>query len=257
MIVFLEQAFVSYIYQPFFNILVGIYWTIGELIGEYDMGLAVILFAIVVRFIMLPLNFAGDRSAKEKKEISDQIKKLNKEFRLDPVKLKTETKKIMKSNPQAIISETITLFIQLIIIFMLYRIFKTGLEGDDLHLLYDFMPKLSQPVNLIFLGKINLAHTSFILNTIQSILIFVLEMLQISFNPLPTSRKEFLSLAIFLPLASFLVFALLPSGKKLFIITYLVISIFIILIKQAIYWYNDLFAVASNNSGEAIPSNKE
>ncbi len=246
MFTLLEHTFVVYIYQPFFNILVGIYWLIGESTSEFDMGLAVIIFAVVVRIIMLPLNFVGNRSAKGKKEISDQINQLNKKLKHDPVKLKKQTKKIIKSNPKAVISEGITLFVQILIVIMLYRIFKTGLEGADIHLLYKFMPKISLPINLMFLGQINLSKPSFILNIIQSALIFIVEMLQISFNPLPTSRKEFISLVIFLPVVSFIIFAFLPSGKKLFIITSLVFSIFIILIKQALYWYNALFAVNAN-----------
>ncbi len=56
-------------------------------------------------------------------------------------------------------------------------------------------------------------------------------------SPRPVTRKEFLSLAIAMPIVSFLIFALLPAGKKLFIITSLVISILILLLKQVAFWY--------------------
>ena len=49
---------------------------------------------------------------------------------------------MMHGNPGPVISETINITIQVIIILMLYRIFKTGLEGADLHLLYPFMPEV-------------------------------------------------------------------------------------------------------------------
>ena len=51
----------------------------------------------------------------------------------------------MRGNPGPVISETINITIQVIIILMLYRIFKTGLEGADLHLLYPFMPEVKIP----------------------------------------------------------------------------------------------------------------
>jgi len=240
---FFEHIFVTYIYQPFFNILVGLYWAIGQITGEFDIGLAVILFAIVVRIIMLPLNLAGDRSAKEKKEIAEKVKEMEKEFRHDPVKLKLERKKILKSRPAAIIGESITIIIQALIVLMLYRIFKTGLEGADLHLLYSFIPQIKTPINLMFLDQFDLSKTNFTLNIIQSALIFILEVLLLVFSTTPTSRKEFISLTIFLPIASFVLFALLPSGKKLFIITSIIFSIFIVLIKQFLYWYQIVFAV--------------
>ncbi|KKT34022.1 MAG: hypothetical protein UW22_C0085G0003 [Candidatus Gottesmanbacteria bacterium GW2011_GWB1_44_11c] len=73
--------FVTYIYQPFFNILVGLYWLVGRVFGDPDMGIAVILFALVVRIILLPLDFAFDRSEDEKLAISNKIKQLQKEYR--------------------------------------------------------------------------------------------------------------------------------------------------------------------------------
>lgn len=240
---FFENIFITYIYQPFFNILVGLYWAIGKTIGEYDIGFAVILFAIVVRIIMLPLNMVGDRSAKEKKEISEKVKELEKLFRHDPVRLKIEKKKTIKSKPSAIVGESITIFIQAMIVLMLYRIFKTGLEGADLHLLYQFMPSIKTPINLMFLDQFDLSKTNFTLNVIQSVLIFILEALVLSFSPAPSSRKEFISLTLFLPAASFVLFALLPSGKKLFIITSLIFSIFMVLFSQLIYWYQIIFSV--------------
>lgn len=241
-------VFTTYIYAPFFNILVGLYWLVGKTFGSPDMGVAVILFALVVRLILLPLDFAGDRSAKEKHDISEKIKELQKTFRSDPIRLKIETKKIMHSNPGAVISETVMIIIQLIIILMLYRIFKTGLEGADLHLLYKFMPQVDTPINLMFLNRFDLSRTNSTLNLIQSLLIFAIEALHMLFSPDRTNRREFLSLAIFLPVVSFIIFMFLPAGKKLFIITSLVFSIAVALIKQVIYLTQTVFSVKSSTT---------
>ncbi len=249
----MTEFFTTYIYQPFFNILVGIYYWIGELSSQYDMGVAVIIFAIVVQIILLPINLAGDRSAKDKVIIGNKIKEIEEKYKHDPVNLKIETKKVLQSNPGAIISELFTILIQIIIILMLYRIFNTGLEGADLHLLYKFMPPIPLPINLIFVGKYDLSHTNVTLNIIQSVLIFVVEGLHQYFSPAKISRKEFLSLGIFLPIVSFLVFSLLPAGKKLFIITALLFSIFITLIKQALYMYQVVFTPKPEPSSEVVP----
>jgi len=235
--------FTTYIYAPFFNILVALYWLVGKMFGVADMGVAVILFALVVRIILLPLDFAGDRSAKEKHDISEKIKELQKTFRHEPIKLKAEMKRVMRSSPGAVISETAMITIQLIIILMLYRIFKTGLEGADLHLLYKFIPAVETPINLMFLGKYDLSQTNATLNLIQSFLIFAIEALHMLFSVKPVSRREFISLAIFLPIVSFFIFMFLPAGKKLFIITSLIFSIGLTLIKQAIYLSQTLFTV--------------
>ncbi len=247
----MESFFVTYIYQPFFNILVGIYWFIGQTFGAPDMGIAVILFAIVVQIILLPLSLSSDRSEKEKAAIAAKIKEIEKTYRGDPIRLRQESKKIMRNNPGAVISETINIIIQVIIILMLYRIFKTGLEGEDLHLLYSFMPQIKTPINLLFLDKFDLSQTNSYLNFVQSIFIFIIEALHMFFSPDRTSRREFLSLAIFLPIFSFLIFMFLPAGKKLFIITSLIFSIGILLIKQALYWYHSLTGTLAEGSQQA------
>lgn len=245
--------FVTYIYQPFFNILVGLYWLVGQVFGDPDMGVAVILFALVVRIILLPLDFAFDRSESEKLAITEKIKKLQKEYRSDTVGLKLEIKKVMRGNPGPVISETINIAIQVIIILMLYRIFKTGLEGADLHLLYPFMPEVKTPINLLFLDRFDLSQTNNTLNFIQSLLIFAIEGLHMLFSPDPTSRRDFLSLAIIFPIISFLVFMFLPAGKKLFIITSLLFSIGVLLIKQALFWYHSLTGTHSDVTSGAAP----
>lgn len=245
--------FVTYIYQPFFNILVGLYWLIGQIFGDPDMGIAVILFALVIRIILLPLDFAFDRSESEKLAITEKIKKLQKEYRSDQVGLKLEIKKVMRGNPGPVISETINIAIQVIIILMLYRIFKTGLEGADLPLLYPFMPEVKTPINLLFLNEFDLSQTNNTLNLIQSLLIFAIEGLHMLFSPDPTSRRDFLSLAIIFPIISFLVFMFLPAGKKLFIITSLLFSIAVMLVKQALFWYHSLTGTHPDVASGAAP----
>lgn len=236
----MSGVFVTYIYQPFFNILVGLYWLVDRVFGTPDMGVAVILFALFVQLILLPLTLSSDRSEAEKATIAAKIKELEKLHQSDPIRLRNEVKTVMRSNPGAVVSETINILIQLIIILMLYRIFKTGLEGEDLHLLYPFMPEIKTPINLFFLDKFDLSKSNATLNLIQSLLIFVLESIHMLFSPHTTRRHEFLSLAVFLPITAFIIFMLLPAGKKLFIITSLLFSIAVMLIKQALFWYHTL-----------------
>lgn len=232
----LAHLFVVYFYQPFLNILVGIYWLLGQIIPNPDMGMAVIVFALVVRVILLPISLAGDRSAKEKVEIARQINEAKREIH-DPIKRRERIRQIMSSNPMTVFFEALNVAIQLLIILMLYRIFKTGLEGADLHMVYDFMPKISQPINLIFLGEIDLSKPSVSLNLLQSLAIFTIEALAMLVSPQPVTRREFLSLGLAMPVVSFLIFALLPAGKKLFIITSIVFSLGVIICKQLVFWY--------------------
>ena len=227
--------FETYIYQPFFNILVGLYWVVGQFMPTPDMGIAVILFAVAVRVILLPIDLASSKSDKEKFEIAQKINRVKKEFSHDPVRLAAETKKIMRESPGAIVSEVIGVIIQFIIILMLYRIFSTGLEGADMHLLYSFMPQIQEPINLLFLGKYDLSHTNNTLNIIQSIMIAINEIFHLYFSPVKPNRKDLISLVIIFPICCFILFMFLPAGKKVFIITTLAFSMVRRLIGQAMY----------------------
>lgn len=247
------DIFTTYIYQPFFNILVGLYWLVGKFMPEPDMGIAVILFAVAVRIILLPVDLAGERSDEEKLNISQKVAKLRKDFSHDPVRQREEVRKVMHQSPGAIISEVINIIIQLIIILMLYRIFKTGLEGEDLPLLYGFMPTIKLPINLLFLGQFDLSQTNNTLNLIQSVMIAIHEGMTLYFAPVKPTRKDMISLMIIFPVVCFLVFMFLPAGKKVFIITSLAFSMVVKLVKQAMYLYYS-FGHRSDAESEAKTS---
>lgn len=216
--------FEHYIYAPFFNILVGLYLVLARLSPELaDMGIAVIIFSIIIQILLFPLRLAGEKSEEEKKKISDQVTTAKRLYSHEPIRLRAEIKTIMRGNARTVIATTANLLIGLAIILMLYRIFTTGLEGADFYLLYDFMPRPDH-INLMFLGKYDLSHTNATLNIIQSIMIFVVEVLSALRSPFPVSRKDKMLLQIVLPIGSFIIFMFLPSGKKIFVITSLVFS---------------------------------
>lgn len=250
------DLFVSIIYQPFLNILVFFYWALGQIPGNTaDMGVAVILMTIVLRVIMLPLAIASDRSEHEREEISKQAKLISDTYHSDPIRLNQELKKLMRTKPRVLVSEFFEFLIDIAIIFMLIRIFTTGLEGADLNLLYPFVPHPATPYNLVFLGKIDLAHPSILLNLVQSFCILLVEVIAeytspfrnilsmerpaLEYNSVTNPKSSYAwetrsrvkSLQFFLPIVSFLIFMFLPAGKKLFIITALIFSMIYMILK--------------------------
>jgi len=216
--------FETYVYQPLFNILVGLYEILGKISPDLaDMGIAVIIFSIFIQIILFPLRLAGERSEEEKEKIVQRINEANRLYSHEPVKLRSEIKVIMRSNMRRVFATTAELLIGIALILMLYRIFTTGLEGADFYLLYDFIPRPDH-INLMFLGKYDLSHTNPTLNIIQSIMILIVEVLAALRSPVPLSRKEKILLQLVLPVGSYIIFMFLPSGKKVFMITTLVFS---------------------------------
>lgn len=227
------ELYTSFIYQPFLNLLVLIYYGLNLIPGNVyaDMGVAVIIFTLALRFLLLPITLASTRSEKERHDIEDSIKSIRAQHQAEPITQKKLIRRLWLGNRRVLVAETFNFIIQAIIFLMLYRIFAKGLLGADLHLLYDFLPDVPEPYNLTFLGKYDLTHSNFTLNLIQSGVIFVMEMLSMLTSPFPVNRTDVIRLQIILPIASFIIFSQLPAGKKLFVITTLIFSIIYTLLR--------------------------
>lgn len=224
--------FTTYIYQPFFNLLVGIYWLLGQTVPQYtDMGNAVILFTIVFRVLWLPISISSGRGAKERHNISEKIKEIQKIYAKEPLKEKEGMKKLMRNNRRVVMMSAFDILFQVMVMLMLYRIFTTGLEGADFHLIYKWMPPHPEHFNLTFLnGRFDLTHPNVTLNLINAGVILVAELMSGLLSPFPTGRADLLTLFV-LPIGAFTFFAFMPAGKKLFVITTLLFSIGIMIAK--------------------------
>lgn len=233
------SIFVTLIYQPFLNLLVIIYQFMEKFRGSTDMGWSVIVFTIAFRFILLPISLNSSRSEKEKYEIGEKFRDINNKYSHDPITAKKLKRQLVRTNPVIIGSETFDIIIQVLIALMLYRMFTTGLEGADLHLLYPFVPKVDLPFNLTFMGKYDLTHPNVFLNLVNTIVIFIVEFISMKFSPFPLGKNEKTTLIV-LPIGAYLFFSQMPAGKKLFVITTLIFSIILMLIKRVIFYVNKI-----------------
>lgn len=283
----MAHLFILLIYQPFLNILVLFYWLLS-LIPHYkpDMGIAVIFLTIVIRVLLLPLSLASDRSEDERQKISQRAKQIQKDYSTDPVRLNEELKKLFKTNPRIVVSEIVEFAINVLITLLLIRIFATGIEGADLHFLYPWMPHVPQPYNLIFLGRFDLGRPNLFLNIIQSLVILVVEivaeytspfhnLLSIQHKHVETNfitrtkddyvaetRNRVRSLQVIFPTVSFFIFLFLPAGKKLFIITTLLFTLLLMIVKAIHRKFMQLFpkpeepvAVEAKSVAVSVPEN--
>jgi membrane protein insertase Oxa1/YidC/SpoIIIJ len=227
----MAHLFEVLLYQPFLNLLVGLYWVLNITpFVQVDMGVAVIIFAIIIRIILLPVSLAAHRSEKERREIAAKIHELEIQYKDNPVALRTQSKNVLRGNRRILIAEIISLGIQISIALILWAVFGNGLSGADAHLMYSFMPKVFPipPEQLSFMGM-DLTKPHWELNVVQSSLIFILEALSTYISPYPVKSGDVVRYQVFLPIVSFIAFAFLPGGKKLFVITTLACSILLTL----------------------------
>lgn len=95
--------------------------------------LAIILFTIIIRLLILPLNIKSVKSNAKMQEIQPEMKKLQKKYANDPQKLQLETSKLMKENNVSMFGGCLPSLLPLPILFALYYVFRgiTPTAGAD------------------------------------------------------------------------------------------------------------------------------
>ena len=93
--------------------------TIYDLVQNY--GVAIILFTIVVKLILLPLNIKSQKAMKKQQKIQPIIAELQKKYANDQQKLQQEMMKVYKENNVSMMGGCLPMFIQMPILIALYQ----------------------------------------------------------------------------------------------------------------------------------------
>lgn len=120
-------------------------------------GLAIILFTIIIRVILLPLNIKQTRSQVKMQEIQPEIQKLQTKYKNDPQKAQQEMSKIYKENGVSPLSGCLPLLIQMPILFALYYVFYNLPNIDGVSFLW--LPNLAAKDPYFILPVLSFATT--------------------------------------------------------------------------------------------------
>ena len=119
-------------FQFFANIFGYVLNFINNFVGNY--GLAIIMFTILIKIIMLPLSIKQQRTMKKSSELQEKMKVLQFKYKNDPEKLNREMMDLYKKENMSPFSgclSTIVQFILLISIFYMVRCPLTYMERID------------------------------------------------------------------------------------------------------------------------------
>ena len=119
------------IYRPLGFIIEQIY----SLVQNY--GWAIIIFTIIVKLILLPLNIKSQKAMKKQQKIQPILMELQKKYANDKEKLQTETMKVYKENNISMMGGCLPLLIQFPILIGLYRVIQSPIKyllGVDFNL---------------------------------------------------------------------------------------------------------------------------
>ena len=119
-------------FQFFANIFGYLLNIINNFVGNY--GLAIILFTVIIKILMLPLSIKQQRMMKKNTKIQEEIKVLQFKYKNDPEKLNREMMDLYKKENMSPLSgcfSTIIQFILLISIFYMVRFPLTYMKRID------------------------------------------------------------------------------------------------------------------------------
>lgn len=124
-------------------LLKGLGFIINFIYGLVDnYGVAIILFTIVVKLLLLPLNIRSQRAMKKQQKIQPILAELQKKYANDKEKLQQEMMKLYRENNVSMMGGCLPLLIQMPILIALYQVIQkpiTYIRGINL---WDFQDKI-------------------------------------------------------------------------------------------------------------------
>ena len=130
-------------------------------IPYHNMGLAIIILTLAVRFIILPFTHKATVTQVKMKKLEPELKEIKNKHKNNSQEQAKKTMELYKQHGINPISGILTLFIQIPIIFALYKVFLGGVNFDPAHL-YSFVT-VPDFVNVKFFGILDIAKTSYVM----------------------------------------------------------------------------------------------
>lgn len=214
--------FQQILYRPIFNILIFFY----ENFAWHDLGIAIILTTLLIRFILYPLFHTGAKQQMMMQRIQPKVKKIQEMHKNDMQKQSAALMELYKEHGVNPFSSIFLLIVQIPIMLAFYWVVRSGFGVAQFSNLYSFIPQ-PQTVNAVFLGLFDLAKPSLILILLAALAQYFQARLAIYRAPgggAPSSAEKIARQMSFVaPLITILIFYNLPSAISLY---WLVSSVF-------------------------------
>ena len=168
------------VFKPLYNSLVGLL----DIIPWIDIGIAVILFTIIVKLVLYPLSKSSIMTQIRMKEIEPEVNKIKNQYQNDRQTQALKTMELYKTKNIKPFSGILLLFIQLPILLALISVFYKIIPTIQSQYLYSFVS--APDINTLFLGIIDLTQKSIIL----SLLVAIVQFLQMHFSPAMRQNKN-------------------------------------------------------------------
>lgn len=218
--------------RPLFNLLVFLYDTIP---GS-DMGVAIILLTLIIKFFLWPFMNSSLKSQKAMQELQPKIEELKQKHKDDKEALAKAMMTLYQQEKVNPLSSCLPLLIQFPILIALYQVLLKGFDPSALSMLYSFVPNPGE-IQKFFFGIVDLSVPSLWLAVLAGVFQFFQSRMLIMKRPpkqvsdSPGAKDETMlaamnkSMLYFMPVMTVVIGASLPGGLALYWVTVTVFSI--------------------------------
>jgi len=158
----------SYLYNlVFFEPLLNGLALLIKYLPLHSMGLAIIILTLAVRFVILPFTHKSTVTQIKMKKLEPELREIKNAHKNDSQAQAKKTRELYKRHGINPVAGILTLFIQIPIIFALYKVFLGGTTFDPAHL-YSFVA-VPDFVSVKFLGLIDVTQKSYIMPVLAAL----------------------------------------------------------------------------------------
>lgn len=203
--------------QPLLNALIWLY----NVIPGHDMGVAIIALTLLLRLALYPTFQKQLRAQKDMQKLQPKLDELKARHKDDKEAHTRATLELYKEHKVSPLSSCLPLLIQLPILIALYRVFLSGLGGGDIaRELYPFIQNPG-PINVNFLGLINLAKPNIIFGILAGGFQFLQTKMMLPKKAAgtqsdATARIMNAQMTYFMPVITIIIAIRLPAGLSLY-----------------------------------------
>lgn len=218
----------DFLYTPLLNFLIFLYN--GPAFG--NLGVAIIELTVLLRLLLLPLSIVDERSRYRYEKLDRKVQAIERDFKGDPILKKEKVRELLREHKVSYWSKVGLLGIQLLVLILLYQVFVGGVRFTHHEILYSWV-KMSGDVNTMFLGS-DLGSRSMFWAGVAAIYLFAKIYTVQKQRVHLVTRSDIMYLLSF-PIFTFVILAVLPMVKALFILTSMLFTTFVFLVRK-VFW---------------------
>jgi len=214
----IEETLEFGVFKSISRILLKFLLFLHKFIPNY--GLAVIVFALVIKIVFYPLTHKSFESTKKMQEVQPLLREIQVRYKKNPKKLQQETMALYKEHKVSPVGGCLPMLLQMPILFALYPVLNTAIELRQAGFIL-WINDLSRPDPFLIL-PIAMCVTTFIQQKMSMATVSNVPVTDEKQKAQQSTQKMMMYI---MPIFLFLIFKSMPAGLVLYWFTYNVLSI--------------------------------